>query len=124
MMYAKTAEGLQRGLSELGAVREEMLPFLRLRNTTTRYNTDLMDALDVEDMLEVLEMAAHASLAREESRGPHFREDFPVTDNANWLKQIVVSRENERIAVRHEPVKLKYLRPPPTKINYLEDPYA
>ena len=124
MMYAKTGERLEQGLKELSAVREEMLPFLRLRTNTPRYNTDLMDALDLEDMLDVLEMAAHASLAREESRGPHFREDFPFTDNENWLKQIVVGKEGGRVSVRHEPVKLKYIRPKPEQINYLEEPNA
>ena len=124
MMYAKTDERLRVALSELGAVRAEMLPELRLRTATLRYNTDLVDALDLEDMLDVLEMAAHASLARRESRGPHFREDYPFTDNKNWIKRIVVSREQGKVWVSHEPVNLKYIKPKPERINYLEDPNA
>ena len=119
MMYAKTEQGLRQGLNVLAEVREQMLPDLRLRTTTASYNTDLMDALDVEDMLDVLEISAHASLARKESRGPHFREDFPFTDNENWIKQVVVSREEGRVTVRLEPVKLKYIRPKPERIDYL-----
>ena len=124
MMYAKTEQGLHQGLNELAEVREQMLPDLRLRTTTASYNTDLIDALDVEDMLDVLEMSAHASLARKESRGPHFREDYPFTDNENWIKQVVVSREGDRVTVRHEPVKLKYIRPRKERIDYLAVPDA
>ena len=124
MMFEKTAAGLERALVDLEAVREECLSNLRLRNKSLRYNTDLIDALDIEDMLEVCEMAAHASLAREESRGPHYRKDFAVTDNDNWIKQIVVSRDASGVKTRFEPVKHKYVRPDPGKFDYLNEPYA
>jgi succinate dehydrogenase/fumarate reductase flavoprotein subunit len=124
MMFEKTAAGLRQALAELAAVREEMVPSLRLRTTSARYNTELVDALDVRDMLDVCEMAAHASLAREESRGPHYRKDFPMTDNRNWLKQVVVSREGGRVKSRLLPVRQKYVRPRREKIDYLADPYA
>ena len=124
MMYAKTGEGLNRALREFADIRTQMLPELQLRSATLRYNTDLMDALDLEDMLDVCEMCAHASLVREESRGPHFREDFPFTDNDNWLKQVVVRRTAGRVRTRFAPVANKYLKPEPGKRDYLRDPFA
>jgi succinate dehydrogenase / fumarate reductase flavoprotein subunit len=100
------------------------VPKLRLRTSSSRYNTDLVDALDVEDMIDVCEMTARASLLREESRGPHFREDFPFTDNENWLKHIVVAFRNGQIETRFEPVRQKYIRPEKQRVDYLRDPYA
>ena len=117
MMFEKTATGLEQALAELAAVREECLSNLRLRNQSVRYNTDLIDALDIEDMLDVCEMAAHASRAREESRGPHYRKDFPITDNDNWIKHIVVSRDAAGVKTRFEPVRQKYVRPDPGKLD-------
>ena len=70
------------------------------------------------------EMAAHASRSREESRGPHFRTEFPYTDNRNWIKQVVVSRERGEVRVRHEPVRLAYLRPKAEKVDYFAEPFA
>ena len=124
MMYVKTEEKLLRALKELSSVRETMLPNMRLRASHKFFNTELVDALDIEDMLDVCEMSAHASLVRKESRGPHFREDFPFTDNANWLKQVVITRSGGHIKSRLEPVKQKYLKPSAMKIDYLKDPYA
>ena len=124
MMYEKSAAGLDRAIEALAALREEALPAMQVRSRARRYNVDLVDALDVEDMLDVCEMAAHASRSREESRGPHFRTEFPFTDNENWIKQVVVRREGGGVRVRHEPVRLKYLRPKAAKVDYFAEPFA
>jgi succinate dehydrogenase/fumarate reductase flavoprotein subunit len=124
MMFVRREEGLNQALGQLGTIQEEMVPNMRLRTSTSNYNTDLIDALDIQDMLEVCEMVAHAALARKESRGPHFREDFPFTDNNNWLKQVVVSREGGQVRTSLEPVRQKYVRPERHTIGYFEDPYA
>ena len=124
MMYAKTATGLEQALEELAEIRDHWLPRLTLRSSTRRYNTDLMDALDLEDMLNVCEMSAHASLRREESRGPHFREDFPYTDNDNWIKEIQVRREHGEVVTRLKDIEQKYLQPTPGRIDYLNEPLA
>ena len=124
MMYEKSAAGLDRALASLAALREEALPAMQVRSRARRYNVDLVDALDVEDMLDVCEMAAHASRSREESRGPHFRTEFPFTDNEHWIRQVVVRREGGQVRVRHEPVRLKYLRPKAEKVDYFAEPFA
>ena len=123
MMYAKTGEGLKRALSRLDEIAADVLPTMRLTSAAARYNNELVDALDVQDMLDVCRMAARASLAREESRGPHFRTEFPQTDNDQWLKHIVVSLQHDAIQVRYEPVPQQYLRPKPGRADYLADPY-
>jgi succinate dehydrogenase / fumarate reductase flavoprotein subunit len=43
-------------------------------------------------MLDVAEMVAMASLLRKESRGAHYREDYPTKDDEQWLKNIIITR--------------------------------
>jgi succinate dehydrogenase/fumarate reductase flavoprotein subunit len=124
MMFEKTEKGLNDAIDMLSRVEDELVPNMRLRSVSTRYNTDLVDALDVQDMLDVCRITAHACLTRQESRGPHFREEFPFTDNDNWLKHIVVSSEKGQVKTRFEPVRQKYLRPKPGRLDYFGDPYA
>ena len=69
-------------------------------------------------------MSAHASLRREERRGPHFREDFPYTDNDNWIKEIQVTREHGEVVTRLKDIEQKYLQPAPGRIDYLNEPLA
>ncbi len=123
MMFARNEQRLHLTLKELAGVRDD-LARLRLRSAAARYNTDLIDALDIDDMLDVCEITAHASLLRCESRGPHCREDYPYTDNENWLKLIVMRREGREIRSRLVPVEQKYIRYKAERIDYLKDPYA
>ena len=46
---------------------------------------------------------------RTESRGAHFRSDFPHSDDTNWLKNIIVSKEGDEDVFYTEPVELNYL---------------
>lgn len=122
MMYVKTEQGLQRVLAQLAEV-EALLPRMRLRTAAIAYNSDLVDALDIPHMLDACRLATHSSLARKESRGPHFREDFPFTDNAQWLKRSVSVLRGHDVAVKFEPVPQKYLKPGRRRLDYLNHPY-
>ena len=124
MMYRKTERSLLNAISELSRIRNDVVPRMRVRSRSPIYNWDLVDALDVEDMIDVLEMSANSSLARTESRGPHFREDFPFTDNDNWIKHVVVRREGGEVKISFEPVRQKYVRLKAGRIDYLADPLA
>ncbi|HEY8491393.1 MAG TPA: FAD-binding protein [Dehalococcoidia bacterium] len=56
------------------------------------FNTDLTAALELEVMLEQAEVIAVSALARTESRGAHYRLDYPERDDANWLKHTLAYR--------------------------------
>lgn len=58
------------------------------------YDNDLLDALEVTKMLEVAELVTKSALLREESRGAHYREDFPETEE-KWKKSIVFNKSKE-----------------------------
>ena len=55
-------------------------------------------------MTLIAELMLRASLMRTESRGSHYREDYPNRDDRNWLKWIVISQKEGKLSLRSEPV--------------------
>ena len=86
---------LEAAIEELERIRKEDIPSMRIRTETTRFNKEWHEAVEVTNMLDVAEMVARASLLRRESRGAHYREDYPSKDDEQWLKNIVISRTKE-----------------------------
>lgn len=75
------------------------------------FNLTWQQALDVRNLLTASELIARGALLREESRGAHYREDFPHADNNTWLKNIHLAREGGSVKSWTEPVKLTLLKP-------------
>ena len=76
-----------------------------------RYNRELFDAFEFFHMIQVSSLILKAALTREESRGAHYREDFPLPDNSQWLVNIILSKSAAGIDIRKEKVKLTHLHP-------------
>jgi succinate dehydrogenase / fumarate reductase, flavoprotein subunit len=68
---------------------------------------------EVKNMALCAEMTLRAALARTESRGTHFREDYPNRDDRNWLKWIILKQKQGRMAVLTEPVPIDRYRVKP-----------
>jgi succinate dehydrogenase/fumarate reductase flavoprotein subunit len=75
------------------------------------FNLGWQQALDVRNLLTASELIARSALMREDSRGAHYREDFPELDNANWLKNVYLARDGASVKLWTEPVKLERLKP-------------
>jgi succinate dehydrogenase / fumarate reductase, flavoprotein subunit len=72
-----------------------------------RYNTDLMETVELGYLLDCAEALVAGALVRTESRGAHFREDHPLRDDANWLKHTLAYREPDgSIRIEYKPVKM------------------
>lgn len=107
---AREEKKLQEGLEIFSAIEEKMKDITIA--ATFKYNTELLDALELRFMLPVARSVALSALARKESRGAHVRLDYPERDDRQWLKNIIVRRDaNEGIAVSSRPVALTYLQP-------------
>jgi len=85
---------LEEGLTEVSRMRREAVPRLCTSSGTRSFNREWLESLEVCNMIEVLEMVLRASYARTESRGCHYRRDYQQRDDQNWLKNIVVKKEN------------------------------
>jgi len=123
MGYIKNEQKMHEALAELAEVREKWVPRMGLESISRNWNYDWIDALDVDDMLDICEVIIRSSLERQESRGPFFREDFPYIDNKNWLKHTVVTRSGRDIRIDHVPVELKYIRPQTEQEDFLSADY-
>jgi len=88
MLAVRNEKGLGETLQLLQEIRAESLPRLAIEAPP-----DLVRALELQNLLVVGEMVARAALLRTESRGGHYREDYPDRDDAHWLRAIEVRRE-------------------------------
>jgi len=85
----------------------------------TVYNPEWVQALQIENMLQILEIVARASLMRKESRGAMYRKDYPNTDNKNWLRNIVVQQKDGKMTLSTRPIIVTKVKPPkPAVIPY------
>jgi succinate dehydrogenase / fumarate reductase flavoprotein subunit/fumarate reductase flavoprotein subunit len=75
------------------------------------FNLTWQQGLDMRNMLTASELIASSALLREDSRGAHYREDFPTANNSEWLKNIYVARNGGGPKFSTEPVKLTRLKP-------------
>ncbi len=70
------------------------------------FNLDLIEALEVGNLLSFSEVIVAGAIERRESRGAHFRSDFPKRDDANWLKHTLAWRKEGKIVFDFKPVFL------------------
>lgn len=116
----RTGRELKAFLEEIRRVKQEELPFLETAAEGRAYNKEWIDALELEHILDLLEFAAASALQRTESRGVHFREDHPHTDNDNWLRESVIKKTGGGFELTTRPVCTTSLSPPRGVTPYLD----
>ncbi len=94
-------------------VRELQLRYKRIKITDTGkiFNTELISAWELGNMLELAEVIAVSALNRKESRGGHSREDYPNRDDKEWLKHTLVSKQASEITIGYKPVSITKYQP-------------
>lgn len=102
----RTESVLQEGVAQLHAIRER-LDEVRLRDHSKAFNTARIEALELENLIDVGLAIAVSALNRRESRGAHARLDYPQRDDRNWLKHSLYYREGDRMD--YKPVRTKPL---------------
>jgi len=107
----RTGKEIQEAIVEIERIKEKELPKLCVMDNKTRYNREWIEALEIENLVTAAEMVAKAALMREESRGAHYRRDFPKTDNQNWFINIIVRQEKGRMVFDKAPVVTTIMRP-------------
>jgi len=77
-----------------------------------RFNSELVEAIELGFLLDLAEVLAVSARARTESRGAHFREDYPQRDDASFLRHTMAYREPDgTIRVDYKPVVQTRYRP-------------
>lgn len=113
----RQGQWIENALKEIDQLKKECSQ-IAVQTKTRIYNREWLDALQVRNMIEVAEMVARGALMRTESRGVHYRKDFPVTDNDQWLKNIIFRQVNDNMQLTTRPVKITKFEPPSGKVQY------
>jgi succinate dehydrogenase/fumarate reductase flavoprotein subunit len=101
----RNKEGLQTARDEISSLTE------RFKSITIKNYKDLTEALRLENMLQVSDMVVRSALLRTESRGAHYRSDYPEEDNRLWLKNIEIYKKDGSLLLRTVPSDLSRIAP-------------
>jgi succinate dehydrogenase flavoprotein subunit len=110
----RTDEFLTEARDVVAGLRERA-KHLHVEDKGCRYNTDLVDALELGYLLDIAEATVASALARTESRGAHAREDHPDRDDVSWLKHSLAFRDAEggQPSLGYKPVTVTKFQPKP-----------
>jgi fumarate reductase (CoM/CoB) subunit A len=97
---SRDERGLNSVLEFFQKIREEELP-----RVSTGTPKEILEKLEVETALSVGEMIVRSGLLRKESRGAHFRRDFPRPDDQNWKGNIFLRKSAEGMSLEYRPLR-------------------
>ena len=106
----RVEEGMQTAVDKIRELKERF-KHIHIDDRGTTFNTDLLTAWEVSNLLDLAEITAVSALARKESRGAHSRDDFPKRDDQNWLKHTLAWRRDGNIELRYKPVVITKYEP-------------
>jgi len=105
----RTGEVLNEGVKLIDAVAAEM-GGIHVSDRSLTFNTDLVEALELDNLMGQAVVTMHAAANRTESRGAHTREDHPTRDDQNWMKHTLTWRHSkEGVQIGYRPVHTQTL---------------
>jgi len=106
----RTGEDLSEGLKRIKGLKERFSNIF-IQDKGYVYNTNLINTLETENLLDLAEAMVAAAQARQESRGGHSRTDFPKRDDEKWLKHTLVNFSKEGPKLEYKPVIIANWKP-------------
>jgi len=115
----RTEDTLKQALTDVQALKERYQR-ITVADKGKRYNTDLLEAVELGFLLELAEVLVVGALARKESRGGHAREDYPNRDDTNFMRHTMAYKQGAGLSsdirldykpvtfTRYEPMERKY----------------
>jgi fumarate reductase flavoprotein subunit len=112
----RSGDSLTKGVDQLAGLQQR-LERVQLYDQTSAFNTELVAALELANMLDIAETILHSALQREESRGAHQRTDFTTRDDTRFLNHALAYRDSDG-SVRIERLPVTITRWPPGERVY------
>ena len=101
----RTGEVLDEGVTALKKVRKSF-DNVKVEDTSLIWNTDLVETLELDNLLDQAYVTISAAANRTESRGGHAREDYPDRDDENWLKHSLLWLAKDKVKIDYRPVHM------------------
>jgi succinate dehydrogenase / fumarate reductase flavoprotein subunit len=106
----RTGKGLEEALKKVKEMKKQVAA-IGVKDRGRIYNTDLLSALEVDNLLDLSEVVVAGALARQESRGAHARRDFTKRDDDNWLKHTLAHYTPDGPKLEYLPVTINMWQP-------------
>ncbi|MDE0140216.1 MAG: succinate dehydrogenase flavoprotein subunit [Caldilineaceae bacterium] len=106
----RTEEGIQSALNRVRELQESAQD-ITVMDKGKRFNTDVLEAIELQNLLDLAEVTAASALARTESRGAHSREDHKARDDENWLTHTYASKVDGKVSLDYAPVNITIHHP-------------
>ena len=104
----------EQGLQQMSAILADLqarYQRVAIDDYTRTFNTDLLEAIELGYLLDVSECIVAGCLARTESRGAHYREDYPDRDDPNWLNHTMAYKTSGGLRLEKKPVSITRFEP-------------
>jgi len=102
----RTSEVMTEGVERLEKLFAE-LSDAAITDGNRIFNTELVEAMELENLMSLSRVAAAGALARTETRGAHARDDYPKRDDSDWLKHTLASIEESKVSLSYKPVRMQ-----------------
>ena len=102
----RTEDILAEGLGKVLELEQRMSQ-VRLQDHSKIFNTARIEAMELDNLVDIGVATVTSALARQESRGAHSRVDYPERDDVHWMKHTLYYKENRRLD--YKPVRTKPL---------------
>ena len=107
----RDGKGMERALTKIRELQERYRRVV-VMDKGKRFNTDLLEAWELKNLLDLAELTTVSGINRTESRGAHMREDYPDRNDAEWMKHTMAYRlEDGSIDLRYKPVTITKFQP-------------
>jgi succinate dehydrogenase / fumarate reductase flavoprotein subunit len=108
----RNEDDMRQAIETLQALRQRYRA-VRAQDRAKRYNTDLLEIFELQNLLDLALVTAASAEHRRESRGAHSREDYPQRDDENWLKHTLVWLDGDELRIGYRPVDISRWEPKP-----------